>query len=430
MRLACATLPALSGALGALGALVALVALGAAAWLGGALFRRMGQPVVIGELLAGIVLGNLGLAGVHGFDAWLAQPALAWLAEAGVLLLLFRTGLESDVARMLAVGRSAFTVAVLGVVAPLVLGALVSLAFFPAHALLTHVFVGATLAATSVGITARVLGDLGRTDSLEGRIILGAAVIDDVLGLIVLAVVSGVITAADHGTAFSAVSVALIVAKAVAFLTAALLLGRAASRFVFHMAARVPGRGLLLVIALGFAALFAWLATRAGLAPIVGAFAAGLVLEEAHDADLLAHETRARSLDELLAPIAQVLVPLFFVIVGTHVGLGALANANVLAFASALTLAAIAGKQLCSLGVRERGADRWAVGFGMIPRGEVGLIFASIGSGLVLAGERVVDDAVYSAVVLTVVATTVLAPWLLAWRWGPRRPPPHRRTTP
>ena len=171
-----------------LGAL-ALILLGAR--LGGSLFERLRLPAVLGELVVGVILGNLGLIGVHGLDGVRDLPGLELLAGLGVLFLLFQVGLESDVRQMLAVGPSALLVAVLGVIVPIGLGFAVSRAFFPAQDALVHWFVGATLCATSVGITARVLADLGRTRSVEGRVILGAAVIDDVLGLMVLAVISG-----------------------------------------------------------------------------------------------------------------------------------------------------------------------------------------------------------------------------------------------
>ena len=240
--------------------LESLVLLLLGALLGGAAFARMGQPAVLGELLAGVVLGNLPLLGVHGLEALRAPGVIDTFAQVGVLFLLFQTGLASDVRQMAAVGRSALLVAVLGVVAPMLLGFAASRMFFPEHALLMHVFVGATLAATSVGITARVLRNLGRTNSVEGRIILGAAVIDDVLGLIVLAVVTGVITAADPGRAFSAATVVTILAKAFAFLAAALLLGRWLSRAAFRAASRLQGDGLLLTLALVFCFTLAWLA--------------------------------------------------------------------------------------------------------------------------------------------------------------------------
>jgi Kef-type K+ transport system membrane component KefB len=393
---------------------LALILIGAR--LGGALFERFGQSPVLGELLAGIVIGNLGLVGYHGLDTLRDQPGIDLLAQIGVLFLLFRVGVETDIGKMIAVGGSSFLVAVLGVIAPMVLGFFCSRWFFPAHDPLTHWFVGATLCATSVGITARVLADLGRTSSTEGRIILGAAVIDDVLGLIVLAVVAGVIEAADRGRAFDPRTVVWIIAKATLFLGAAIGIGRWVSRRTFALATRLEGEGVLLSVALAFCFVLAWVAGRVGLAPIVGAFAAGLILDEVHYRDLLARDEKRRSLPELLEPISSFLVPVFFVLMGMRVDLGVFGAPGVLGFAAVLTLAAVIGKQACSLGVLERGADRLAVGLGMIPRGEVGLIFAGIGSTLMLGGERVIGDEVFSAVVIMVALTTLVTPPLLVWR--------------
>ncbi len=395
-------------------AALALILLGAR--LGGALFERFRLPAVLGELVVGVILGNLGLIGVYGLDGMRDLPGLELLAGLGVLFLLFQVGLESDVRQMLAVGPSALLVAVLGVIVPIGLGFAVSRAFFPAQDALVHWFVGATLCATSVGVTARLLADLGRTASVEGRVILGAAVIDDVLGLMVLAVISGVIAAAGSGAAFDARLVLVIVAKSLGFLVGAVIVGRWLSRVAFSLAARLPGENLLVGLALAFCFALAWAAGRLGLAPIVGAFAAGLVLEEVHVRDLVARDTHARGVRELLEPLAGFLVPVFFVLMGMRVDLAAFGNSGVLGFAAALTLAAVVGKQACSLGVLEKGADRLAVGLGMIPRGEVGLIFASIGASLVLHGKRVVDPTLYSAVVVMVAATTLVTPPLLAWR--------------
>src|SRR5437870_1283788 len=271
--------------------------------LGGALFERFGQSPVLGELLAGVLIGNLGLVGYHGLETLRDQPGLDLLAQIGVLFLLFKVGVETDIGKMMAVGGSSFLVAGLGVIAPMVLGFFCSRGFFPAHHPLTHWYVGATLCATSVGITARVLADLGRTSSTEGRIILGAAVIDDVLGLIVLAVVAGLIGAADQGVAFEARSVLWIIGKSVAFLAVAIVVGQWLSKRAFHLATRLRGEGLLLSVALAFCFGLAYLAGRAGLAPIVGAFAGGLVLDEVHYEELRERDHAHRSLPELLKPI-------------------------------------------------------------------------------------------------------------------------------
>ena len=396
--------------------LLALVLVILGARLGGALAEKSGQPPVLGELLAGVIIGNLGLLGWHGLDGLRELAGLDLLAQIGVLFLLFEVGLGSEVGQMLAVGGSALLVATLGVIAPIGLGFLVSRGFFPGHHPLTHWFVGATLCATSVGITARVLADLGRTRSREGRIILGAAVIDDVQGLLVLAVIKGIIDAVDRGQAFDTGSALLIVAKAVAFLAVAVVLGRSISGRVFRLGARLRGEGVLLSLALAFCFASAWLAGLLGLAPIVGAFVAGLVLEEAHYRDLRARDRSRHDLQTLLKPISGFLVPVFFVLMGMRVDLSVFGQAGVVGFTAALIVTALVSKQACSLGVLGKGTDRLAVGLGMIPRGEVGLIFAGIGSGLMIGGERVVDPTVFSAVVATVAATTLLTPPLLAWR--------------
>ena len=421
------------GAVDMIPVLAALVLILVGARLGGALFERFGQSAVLGELLAGVLLGNLGLFGFHAFDAVRELPAIEVLAQIGVLFLLFQVGLESDVGKMMQVGASSFIVAVLGVVAPMLLGFWVSSAFFPQHHTLCHWFVGATLCATSVGITARVLADLKRTTSTEGRIILGAAVIDDVLGLIVLAVVAGIIQAADQGRSFELVGILGIVGKSVAFLVGAVVLGQWLAPRAFSLATRLRGAGVLLSVALTFCFALSWLAGAVGLAPIVGAFAAGLVLDEVHYRELRGRDHKQRGLHELLEPIATFMVPVFFVLMGMRVNLAAFGTPGILGFAAVLTLAAVVGKQVCSFGVLEKGADRLAVGLGMIPRGEVGLIFASIGAGLMLAGERVVSDSVYSAVVMMVALTTLMTPPLLVWRMRsgerPARVPRHRPKT-
>ncbi len=402
--------------------LAALALILVLARLGGALFEYFKLPAVLGELAAGIVLGNLTLVGYHGFDELRSLPTVEAMAQIGVLFLLFQVGLESDVAKMAAVGLSASLVAVLGVVAPMLLGLGVSQGFLGGHHFLTHWFVGATLAATSVGITARVLGDLGRSASVEGRIILGAAVIDDVLGLVVLAVVTGLIAAVDAGRAFDALGLLAIVGKAIGFLVVAVVAGRWLSRVTFRIAARLRGEGLLLSFALAFCFLVAFLAGKAGLAPIVGAFAAGLVLEDVHYQALRERDSQKRDLHHLLQPLAGFLVPVFFVLMGMSVDLSVFGRREVLGFAAALTLAAVVGKQACSVGVVGPGIDRFAVGLGMIPRGEVGLIFASIGRTLTIGGERVVDDMVYSAVVVMVAVTTLVTPPLLVWRLRAPKP--------
>lgn len=396
--------------------LAALVVILVGARLGGALVAAAGQPAVLGELLVGVLLGNLGLVGFHGFEPVHSLVSVQVLAQIGVLFLLFNAGLESDLAEMKSVGRSALLVALIGVVVPIALGFVLSRVFFPSHSILSHLFVGAVLCATSVGITARVLTDLGRLRSMEGRIIIGAAVVDDILGLVVLAVIVGLVKASDAGEPFRAWSVAAIVAKAAVFLFVALLVGRKLSAFVFRFASRMNGEGLLLTGALAFCFGLSYLAGLAGLAPIVGAFAAGLILDETHYQILMDKDAARRSVKELLEPLATFLVPVFFVLMGMQVDLRVFSSPGVLTFAAMLTVVAVFAKQSCAIGVLERGADKWTVGLGMIPRGEVGLIFAGVGSTLTIAGERVVDGAVFSAAVAMVALTTLATPPLLGWR--------------
>jgi Kef-type K+ transport system membrane component KefB len=392
--------------------LLVLAIMVALAKVGGALFERIGQPAVLGELFAGLVLGNLALLGLPGLRGFLDSEALLLLSELGAVLLLFRVGLESTVAGMLAVGGRAFAVACAGVVAPMLLGFGVGAITHPDESWMMHAFLGSMLAATSVGITARVLADLKALDTPAARIILGAAVIDDVLGLIVLAVVSGVITAASTGVALAPAAVVWIVGKAVLFLAGAVWIGGVLSPRLFRLALRLPHGHVAGAVALVWCLVCSYVADLAGLAPIVGAFAAGLVLHEEHAAE---HVARGEStLEHGLAPLAAFLIPVFFVRMGMLVDLSAFASAPVLGFAVLLTLAAVVGKQVCGL-VSGPGVSRLVIGFGMMPRGEVGLIFAGIGATLVLAGRPVVDPATYAAAVFMVMATTIATPPLLSW---------------
>ncbi len=397
----------------------------------GSLVQRFGQPAVLGELVAGIVLGNLALVGWTGAAAVATDPVIVFLAELGVVVLLFQIGLESNVQQMLAVGARAMAVAVVGVVVPFVLGTvLVGPWLLPGLGANAYLFIGATLTATSVGITGRVFRDLGQLQRPEARIVLGAAVIDDVLGLVILAVVSAIVTTGSVAVG----SVAVIVAEAIVFLIGAIVVGRAAAPPLSRLFARIhAGAGMKLALALSTCMLFAWVAAQIGLAPIVGAFAAGLVLDDVvfrdYDPPTLESEVRAalagtdldthrrveavldthrhRHLEELVAPIGHFLVPFFFVVTGMQVKLDLLADPRALMVALMLTVAAVAGKIVA--GVVAGPVDRWLVGWGMVPRGEVGLIFAATGMAL-----GVVSPAVFSVIVLTVLATTLVTPPVLA----------------
>ncbi len=385
-----------------------------AAKLGGELLGRMGQPPVLGELVMGVVLGNLNLVGFTMLDPLKTNSTVRMVGEIGAILLLFEVGVESDLVQLLAVGWSSLLVATLGVIAPMILGYIVSTQLLPGAGWLSHLFVGGTLTATSVGITARVLKDLDKSGTKEARIILGAAVADDVMGLIVLAVVSGLVTAAVSGSSATGISmteILWIVVKASIFLSLAVVIGRYWSSRVFHYAARLKVSGALLSLCICFCFAVATISQLVGLAPIVGAFAAGVVLEEVHYRPFTMRGERR--VQELLYPINTLIVPVFFVLMGLRVDLRSFASPTVLGFAALITLAAILGKQVCGLGVLERGVDRLVIGVGMIPRGEVGLIFAGMGSTLILHGQPVLPPATFSALVLMIMLTTFITPSLL-----------------
>jgi Kef-type K+ transport system membrane component KefB len=309
---------------------------------------------------------------------------------------------------------------VVGVVVPTALGIGVSALFHPSELFYVHLFVGTVLCATSVGITARVLKDLAALDRKESKIILGAAVIDDVLGLLTLATVTAMIGAANSGTSVNIYGLAAIIGKALAFLLVSVAAGLWISPRVFHVASRLRIGGLLMALALAFCFLLSYLAHRVGLAPIVGAFTAGLVLEDVHYRDLASREKA--DLHHLLQPIAALLLPVFFVLMGIGVDVRIFGSPAGIGFAAALTVAAVLGKQVCSLVPRKGALDRILVGVGMIPRGEVGLIFAGIGATLVIGGHPVISHQVFSAAVIMVMLTTLVTPPLLKWRL--QRPAP------
>ncbi|MFO1535613.1 MAG: cation:proton antiporter [Thermoplasmatota archaeon] len=389
--------------------------------LGGEAAVRLRQPAVLGELLVGILLGAGLLGDVLGLPdlAALAGPrsgevaVLQALAAVGAILLLFEVGLESRVSEMRKVGVSSLLVALIGIVVSFALGYAaswaLSAAWEPWHAAdaaipanLLHVFVGAALTATSVGITARVLADLGRLKSPEARIILGAAVLDDVGGLLILAVVAALIGAATGGQAVDALGILRIAGIAIGFLAVSLALGlKLVPRAFDWLGARFQAASFPLALAVAFALAMSYAASLAGLADIVGAFTAGLLLAEARS---------AHGLFEQLRPLASLLVGLFFVTLGMHVEVGELArNAGpVLLLGTLLAAVAVAAKLACGWGVVKGQAQRLTVGVGMVPRGEVGLIFASLGlSAGLLANWQ------YALLLYVVLVTTLLTPiWL------------------
>ena len=388
---------------------LAILVLGAK--LGGILVSRWGQPAVLGELLFGIALANLYplFAGSAGIEFVRSNTILKFLAEVGVLLLLFDVGLEVDLIAFARVGPSAFFVALIGVVVPFFLGWGTTVWFLPDAPTLVHIFIGATLTATSVGITVRVLKDLGVTTSPEAQTILGAAILDDVLGLIVLAVVVGSITGAtDGGGGVSIATISVIVLKAVGFFAATFVAGHVLSHRIVSLAAKSGQHGMLFVIGIALCFTLSYVAELIGLANIIGAFAAGVLLDP-YGAGIRTRAEEA-TLRELLVPLSELFVPLFFVLMGLQVDLSTLVEPSALALGTTLIVAAIIGKLVCGLGVVGPGIRRLAVGIGMIPRGEVGLIFAGIGARVMLEGEPILNENVYSSVVLMALITTIITP--------------------
>jgi len=375
----------------------------------GELAERIGQPAVLGELVAGVVLGGsvLGVVPASGT----AADVVRVFAELGVVLLLFEIGLETDLREMFRVGTASLSVAMVGVILPFALG-FAYWAYVP-HAApggitdltTAAVFVGATMTATSVGITARVLSDLSRMNTQEARIIIGAAVIDDVIGLVILTVVSGMAA----GASVSAFGILRISAVAVGFLVIAVLVGRFAVPRLFDLVVRMRVRYVLLVFAVAFALGLSAVAAVAGSALIIGAFAAGIILSGTNQFDTIEREVR---------PVASIFAPIFFVSVGASVNLSLLdptqeGSAGLLGIAGALIVLAIGGKIAAGWAAPWVPFRRIVVGVGMVPRGEVGLIFADIGRR-----SGVLNEAVFGAVLLMIMVTTFVAPPALKLLFG------------
>ena len=373
------------------GVLIALVAILVATKVLGELAQRVRQPAVLGELIAGVLLGGSVLGLVNPAD-----PVIHTLAEIGVIILLFEIGLETELASLLRVGPAAATVAIVGVAAPFALGyfAALGLGLAGVNALVC----GAALCATSVGITARVLAELGWLDSNEGRVILGAAVIDDIIGLIILAIIASMVS----GASLSALAVGRIAGVAIIFVALAVLIGTLVARPAFRVFEKIRAANALGLFGLAFAFLLAWLAQRSGSAMIVGAFAAGLVLYRL---------PQRHEIEKASTVIGHFFVPIFFAAVGAQVDLRALLDPRALLLGAVLVGVGIVGKMVAGFAPWWFKGDRLMVGLGMVPRGEVGLIFAQMGlaAGAVTAGQ-------YGALMIMVLGTTFITPPALAWR--------------
>ncbi len=422
------------------GVLLSLVIIYLASKLGGELSKRLDFPPVLGELVAGVVIGVSALhlvvfpeSGMQATDSvimtilqWIngLNPAalssvfqsqseiLSVLAELGVIILLFEIGLESDLRQLKDVGYQATVVACVGVAVPFAAGTVGLMMLFNVPAI-PAIFAGAALTATSIGITSKVLSELGRLKSKEGQIIVGAAVIDDVLGIIVLAVVASLAKTGEIDVA----NVIYLIVSATAFLIGSILLGGLFNKTFVAIVDKLKTRGNIVIPAFIFAFFMAFLGNAIHLEAILGAFAAGLVLDE----------TDARNeLDELVKPIADLLVPIFFVTVGARADLGVLnpaipENRAGLVIAVFLIAVAIVGKVVTGWAVfGQPGINRLAIGVGMVPRGEVGLVFAGIGSA-----SGVLSKPLEAAIIIMVILTTFLAPPFLRWAFGqsPEEPP-------
>jgi Kef-type K+ transport system membrane component KefB len=415
------------------GVLLSLVVIYLASKIGAEIAKRWDLPPVLGELVAGVIVGvsvlhlivfpdsglpatETGIMSVLRSIYQLTPAAasnifasqseiISVLAELGVIILLFEIGLESNLRQLKEVGIQAVVVACVGVVAPFTAGAIGLMIIFHVPAI-PAIFAGAALTATSIGITSKVLSELGQLKSKEGQIIVGAAVIDDVLGIIVLAVVASLAKTGE----IDVNNVIYLIVSATVFLVGSILLASIFDRAFTGIVETLKTRGSVVMPAFIFAFFMAFLGNAIHLEAILGAFVAGLVLDE----------TDARNeLDELVKPVADLLVPIFFVTVGARADLGVLNptipdNRNGLLIAVFLISVAIVGKIVTGWVVfGQPDINRLAIGVGMIPRGEVGLVFAGIGTA-----SGAIDKPLQVAIIMMVILTTFLAPPFLRIAFG------------
>lgn len=410
------------------GVLLSLAVIYFASKLGGEICVKLNLPPVLGELLGGVIIGvsvlkllvfsghgadpsdsviiNL-LASTSDLDAEGAREVfsslseiITVLSELGVVILLFEIGLESDLKELIRVGPKAAVVAVVGVVAPFVMGTVGLMYLFHVEAI-PAIFAGAALTATSIGITAKVLAEIERLSSTEGQIIIGAAVLDDILGIIVLAVVASLVKTGEVQIS----NIVILSLSAATFLIGSIFLGRLLSPLFVGLIDQMKTRGQLLLVSLIFAFLLSYVAQIIHLEAILGSFAAGLILAE----------TEKRSeLEEQIIPLADFFVPIFFVAVGAKTDLSVLnpsipSNREGLVIAAFLIVVAILGKVITGFTlIGQPNLNKLAIGVGMIPRGEVGLVFAGVGSA-----SGALSDATDAAIIMMVIVTTFVAPPLL-----------------
>jgi Kef-type K+ transport system membrane component KefB len=410
------------------GVMLSLVVVYFASKLGGELSLRLGFPPVLGELVGGVLVGvsalhllvfpGVGIEGssslvmqilqsTDGLSASAVEPTfkvtgevISVLSEIGVIILLFEIGLESNLSELMKVGIQAVVVAVVGVTVPFVAGTAGAMIIFGVPAI-PAIFAGAALTATSIGITSKVLSELGQLTSKEGQIILGAAIVDDIIGIVILAVVASLAKTGQVDVG----NVVYLIVSSIVFIVGTLLLGKYVNAAFIAISGKLKTRGALLIPIIIFVLVLSYIGAAIHLEAILGAFAAGLLLDETEE---------RKALEELVKPISDLVVPIFFVTVGARTDIGVLnpgvpANQEGLIIAIFLITVAIAGKVVTGLAVfGQPQINRLAIGVGMIPRGEVGLVFAGVGSA-----SGIISDSLNAAIIMMVILTTFLAPPLL-----------------
>jgi Kef-type K+ transport system membrane component KefB len=419
------------------GVMLSLVVVYLASKIGGELSNRLGFPPVLGELVGGVLVGVSALhllvfpdTGVDGSSSLVMQILLSTdgltpeavnptfkatgevisiLSDLGVIILLFEIGLESNLNELMKVGIQAILVAVVGVTVPFVVGTAGAMLIFGVPAI-PAIFAGAALTATSIGITSKVLSELNQLTSKEGQIILGAAIADDIIGIVILAVVASLAKTGQVDVG----NVVYLIISSVAFIGGTILLGKLINAVFIALSDRLKTRGALVVPAVIFALILSYIGAAIHLEAILGAFAAGLLLDETEE---------RQELEELIKPVADLVVPIFFVAVGARTDMGVLnpavsANREGLVIAIFLITVAIVGKVVTGLAVfGQPGINRLAIGVGMIPRGEVGLVFAGVGTA-----SGIISDALNAAIIMMVILTTFLAPPLLRFAFPEPQP--------
>tara|TARA_B100000586_G_scaffold65534_2_gene45409 strand:+ start:1936 stop:3162 length:1227 start_codon:yes stop_codon:yes gene_type:complete len=368
-----------------------------AAKIGAELMRRISQPAVIGELIAGIVIGYYGLGLLPHVQS---GDVISTLAEVGIILLLFEVGLETNLKEFIELGKTSLLVAIIGVAAPFSLGfGFVYLIDSGDYVFEKALFVGSAMTATSVGITARVFADLGALKTKEAKTIIGAAVVDDIFGLIILTVVAGML----GGTgSIGRGEVGIITAKALAFLLISVVIGRKLSPTIFKFFKKLPSPGTFVTGSFLFAIVFGAAAHFVGLHPIVGAFAGGVVAGESDMTKRIREEMR---------PLNYILVPIFFVYTGSEIDISLLTTRSVFFYGVVISVLAFIGKYVSALGALGKGMNTSLIGIGMVPRGEVGLIFVAVATSTF---SEIIGPGIIAAIVWMVINTTIIAPILLS----------------